>query len=143
MLASLVETGVRSDRRRSFRCKNCAQISFAAASVRNFNGIVSIIQEQGYDDVLLDLGSQIFVTEQIHCKKKDVACSFFVSMLPIGDLRLRALILTGLFAGEYSVMDECDNIQHARHHGHLRWATNISNWVFNIKSDSTYCLDQG
>ena len=110
MLASLVETGVRSDRRRSFRCKNCAQISFAAASVRNFNGIVSIIQEQGYDDVLLDLGSQIFVTEQIHCKEKDVACNLFVSVPPTRDSLLEACILTSLLAGEYAVMDERDDI---------------------------------
>jgi hypothetical protein len=33
---------------------------------------------------------------------------------------MKRLILTGLFAGEHAVMDESDDIQHARHDGHLQ-----------------------
>ena len=33
---------------------------------------------------------------------------------------IESFILTGLLAGEYAVMDESDDIQHARHYGHLR-----------------------
>ena len=101
---------MQSDRRRSFRCKNCAQISFVAASNWDLNEIVSDIQEQGYDNVLLNLGWQIFVTEQIHCKEKDVACNLFVSVPPTRDSLLEACILTSLLAGEYAVMDERDDI---------------------------------
>jgi hypothetical protein len=40
------------------------------------------IREQGDDDVLLDLGSQVFVAEEVDCEEKDVACGLFVSVLP-------------------------------------------------------------
>ena len=33
------------------------------------------IREQGDDDVLLDLGSQVFVAEEVDCEEKDVAFS--------------------------------------------------------------------
>ena len=39
---------------------------------------------------------------------------------------MRRYILTGLLAGEYAVLNECDDIQHARHYGHLQQAANIS-----------------
>ena len=53
--------------------------------------IILNIQEQGYDDVLLDLGSQVFVTEEIHCKEKNIACRLLVSVLPTEDLLLKAI----------------------------------------------------
>ena len=87
MLASLAETGVQSDRRQSFRCKNCAQVSFVAAIGRDLNEMAPDVQEQGYYDVLLDLGSQVFVTEGIYCKEKDIACKLLVSVLLTALLR--------------------------------------------------------
>lgn len=81
-----------------------------AALDRDSNENVSDIQEQGYNDILLDLVWQVLVTEQIHCQEKDIAYRLFVSVLPTGDLPSRATILTGLLAGEYAVMDESDDI---------------------------------
>ena len=79
MLGSSVKTGVRTGQRRSYRCKICAHVSFVVATGRSFNAKVLNIREQGNDDVLLDLGPQMFVTEEVHCKEKNIACRLSVS----------------------------------------------------------------
>lgn len=82
---------------------------------------VSDIRQQRDGNILFDLGSQALVTEEIHCKEKDIACTSFVSE-PLKKLPCcgKQYMLTGLLAGEYAVMDERDNIQRARHYGHLK-----------------------
>jgi hypothetical protein len=56
-------------------------VSFLAASGRFFDESDFDIREQGDNDILLDLGSQVFVAAEVHCEEKDVACGLFVSVL--------------------------------------------------------------
>ena len=95
-----------------------------SASSRQLIGVleqVSDIRQQRDENILFDLGSQVLVTEEIHCKEKDIACTSFVSE-PLTTLSCfgKQYMLTGLLAGKHVVMHERDNIQHARHYGHLK-----------------------
>jgi hypothetical protein len=56
-------------------------VSFLSAIGRFFDECEFDIREQGDDDVLLNFGSQVFVTEEVYCEENDVASGLFVSIL--------------------------------------------------------------